>query len=353
MYEFKMPVLGAEMTHGKLLEWKVQVGDKINRHDIIAVVDTDKAAIDIESFAEGIVEKLITQIGEQVSVGTVMALIRDGAEEKIAQSAPPIPEAIAIKISPLAKKLATELGVDISKIKGTGMDGAIIEEDIKKMAAQAPLKKDHTASMKKIIGAAMAKSKREIPHYYLSCEIDLNNVLNWLEKYNSAHPVTERLLYIAPLVKAVVNALKEFPEFNGFYINNEYRPSEAIHVGMAIALRGGGLIAPAILDANKMNVVEMMNNLADLVTRARAGKLRSSEISDPTITITNLGELGVDSVFGIIYPPQVALIGFGKMSLHKTIIATLAADHRVSNGLSGSRFLAAIDKILQEPEKFL
>lgn len=350
MYEFKMPALGAEMTHGKLIEWKIKVGDTIKRHDIVAVIDTDKAAIEIESFGEGIVEKLITTIGEQVPVGTVMALIRETGE-KIEQSKP-ISLVSPIKISPLAKRLARQLGVDIAKVKGSGPAGAIVEEDIKKFSTPAePLAEDHFLSMKKVIAAAMTKSKREIPHYYLSHETDLTNALNWLEKYNSSHPITERILYSVLLIKAVVEALKDFPDFNGYFINNEYTPINAIHIGLAISLRGGGLIAPALLHTEKMNLVEIMMGLTDLVSRARTGKLRSSEISDSTITITNLGELGVDSVFGIIYPPQVALVGFGKISSHKKIIATLAADHRVTNGMLGSRFLSAINNFLQEPEK--
>lgn len=350
MYEFKMPILGAEMTHGKLIEWKIKVGDHVKRHDIIAVVDTDKSAIEIESFGEGIVEKLITHIDEIVPVGTVMALIREPTE-KITQRVEPISPTPSIKISPLAKKLAIQLGVDFSKIKGSGPGGAIVEDDIRKLTGGKQLKEDHTFSMRKVIAAAMTKSKHEIPHYYLSDEIDLERSLNWLEKYNGTHAVTERLLYVVLLIKAVVNALKEFPDFNGYFINNEYKPSHSIHMGMAISLRGGGLVAPALLDADKMNLVAIMTNLNDLVSRARTGKLRGTEISDSTITLTNLGELGADSVFGIIYPPQVALIGFGKISARKTIMTTLSADHRITNGMLGSRFLSAINKFLQEPEK--
>lgn len=349
MYEFKMPSLGAEMMYGKLLEWKVAVGDKVKRHDIIAVIDTDKAAIEIESFGEGTVEKLITKIDEKIPVGTVMALIRE-SEEKVTLPTE-TGTVVKIKISPLARKLATELNVDISKIQGTGPDGVIIEDDIRKFSTVSIVKEDHTESMKKVIANAMAKSKHEIPHYYLSDEIDLKNALAWLEKYNNDHPVTERILYVALLIKAVVHAIKKFPEFNGFYINNEYKASESIHVGMAISLRGGGLIAPALLNTDKLNLAEIMTNLTDLVSRARAGKLRNSEISDSTITITNLGEMGVDSVFGVIYPPQVALVGFGKITPSKTIVATLSADHRVSNGLIGSRFLSFIANELQEPQK--
>jgi pyruvate dehydrogenase E2 component (dihydrolipoamide acetyltransferase) len=347
MYEFKMPSLGTEMTHGKLLEWMVKVGDIVKRHDIVAVIDTDKAAIEIESFREGVVEKLIVSPGERIPVGTVMALIRESAATTEKRS--DIPLSTAIKISPFARRLAMEKGVDIAKIKGSGPEGAIVKEDILKISEEEPIKEDHLTSMKKVITAAVTKSKREIPHYYLSSEIDLSLSLQWLEKYNSSHPITERLLYIALLIKAVVVSLKKYKEFNGYYIKDEYKPSDAIHIGMAISLREGGLIAPALLNADKMTLNEIMHSLTDLVTRARSGKLKAAEISDSTITITNLGD-GVDSVFGVIYPPQVALIGFGRVSATKTIIATLSADHRVSNGHSGSRFLLEMSKLLQEPE---
>ena len=349
MYEFKMPSLGAEMTHGKLIEWNVAVGDKVKRHDIIAVIDTDKAAIDIESFGDGIVEKLITNPGERVPVGSVMALIRESGD-KSSSSVDPTP-AVSIKISPLAKKLAKQFNLAISDIKGTGPGGAITEYDVRKMSKVEDLTPDHTASMQKVIAAAMALSKREIPHYYLSREIDLNHALAWLESYNTSRPVTERMVYAAMLIKAVVHAIKAYPEFNGYYTENEYKSREPIHIGMAISLRGGGLITPALLNTQSLSLAEIMSHLNDLVSRTRSGKLKSRELSEGTITITNLGELGADSVFGVIYPPQVALVGFGKISSRKTIIATLAADHRVTNGLMGSRFLAVIAKILQEPDQ--
>lgn len=349
MYEFKMPSLGAEMTSGTLLEWNIAVGDKVKLHEIIAVVDTDKAAIEVESFGEGIVEQLITMPGEKVPVGTVMALIRESADKVV----PPIePKPVQkTKITPLARKTAKQLNIDISQIKGSGPDGIITEKDIQKNSRPPLVREDHTESMKKVIAAAMAKSKREIPHYYLSSEIDLKKALIWLEQYNNTHPVTERMVYAALLIKSVVNAIKKFPVFNGFYIDNEHKPSESIHIGMAVSLRGGGLITPALLNADKLDLAEIMNNLADLVSRTRSGKLKSAELSDSTITITNLGELGVDSVFGVIYPPQVALIGFGRIKPEQTIVATLSADHRVTNGYAGSRFLSLIAKMLQEPDQ--
>jgi len=164
------------------------------------------------------------------------------------------------------------------------------------------------------------------------------------------------------LLKAVAFAIREVPEMNGFWLDGAFKPSDAIHVGVAISLRLGGLIAPAIHDVDKKSLDEIMVNLRDLVKRVRAGVLRSSEIADATITVTSLGEQGVETVFGIIYPPQVALVGFGKVverpwaadgmvGARPTIMATLAADHRASDGHRGGLFIAAIDRTLQEPEK--
>jgi pyruvate dehydrogenase E2 component (dihydrolipoamide acetyltransferase) len=184
----------------------------------------------------------------------------------------------------------------------------------------------------------------------------------WLEVENRTRPITERLLASVLLLRAVALAAREVPEVNGHYVNDSFRPGEHVNVGVAISLRGGGLVAPAIHDVDRLSLDDLSRHLLDLVKRARAGVLRSSEIADATITVTNLGEQGIETVFGVIYPPQVALVGFGKVveqpravqgmiGVHPTVAASLAADHRVSDGHRGGRFLAAIDRLLQEPEK--
>jgi pyruvate dehydrogenase E2 component (dihydrolipoamide acetyltransferase) len=164
------------------------------------------------------------------------------------------------------------------------------------------------------------------------------------------------------LIKATALALRQVPELNGFWRDGRAEHSEAIHVGVALSLRGGGLVAPALHDADKQNLDELMRGLQDLTKRARAGSLRSSEMTDPTITITSLGERGVETVFGIIYPPQLALVGFGKLVERPWVLdgrivaqpvasATLAGDHRATDGHRGALLLDAIDRLLQEPEK--
>lgn len=217
--------------------------------------------------------------------------------------------------------------------------------------------------MRKAIAAAMARSKREIPHYYLATQIDMSRAMAWLTEENLKRPVANRILYSVLLLKAVAIAIREFPEMNGFWVDGAFKPAEAVHIGVAVSLhKGGGLIAPAIHDIDKKNLDEIMVNLRDLVKRVRAGVLRSSEIADATTTVTSLGDQGVETVFGIIYPPQVALVGFGKIverpwaangmvGARPVMTATLAADHRASDGHCGALFLAAIERILQEPEK--
>jgi pyruvate dehydrogenase E2 component (dihydrolipoamide acetyltransferase) len=208
----------------------------------------------------------------------------------------------------------------------------------------------------------MSRSKREIPHYYLSTTIDMHAAMTWLNEENSKRSVTERLLYGVLLIKAVALALREVTELNAIWDGNKVTLQKDINVGVAIALRQGGLIAPAIHQTDQLSISELMNQMRDLVNRARAGSLRSSELSDPTITVTSLGELGVESAYGVIYPPQVAIVGFGKVVERPWVVngqviarpvvtATLSADHRVSDGHRGGRFLAAIDRLLQEPAK--
>src|SRR6185436_8686002 len=385
MAEFVMPTLGADMTVGTLLAWMKKPGDEVKRGEIIAEVDTDKGVIEVEVFTSGIIEKLLIEPGAEVPVGTVLAIIREpgqvpGAEVSTATAPSPAeaskPVAVSpsqverrVPISPAAKKLATELGVDISRVTGTGSGGRIQRVDIERAAFAKPsgvvvrdAADERQERMRRTIAAAMARSKREIPHYYLSTTINMSNAMAWLAEENLKRPVVDRLLFGVLLIKAVALALHEVPELNSVWKDEKLNLCTEINVGVAISLRQGGLVAPALLGTDKQNLDELMKNFRDLVKRARAGSLRSSELSEPTITVTSLGERGAESVFGIIYPPQVAIIGFGRpmewprtldgqIVLRPAIKATLSADHRVSDGHRGSLFLTAIDRLLQEPGK--
>lgn len=440
MAEFMMPSLGADMQSGALIEWHVKPGDAIKRGDIIAVVGTEKGDIDIEVFEEGIVAEILAQPGTEVPVGHPIAIIRGPGEAAAPPGAEPAPvaapaaktlkeqieeaphpmdqKALAqtaaapapaeasgnghrVRVSPLARKLAAELGVDLDKVHGTGPNGAISREDVEVAAktlavpakAPAPVPvpvapppapapapagsppvapkpapavdkgaPDAQAGMRRAIAAAMAKSNREIPHYYLQTRINMRAALDWLEQENLKRSIKDRVLPAVLLIKAAALGLAAVPALNGFWRDDAFQPSEAINIGFAIALRQGGLITPAIHNADLKDMDELMANLRDLIMRTRAGRLRSSEMTDATVVLTSLGDMGVDTVYGVIYPPQVALIGFGKVSdqvwvengligVRPVVTATLAGDHRATDGRTGAQFLDILTGLLQEPAK--
>lgn len=369
MAEFVMPALGADMEAGTLIAWMKKPGDLITRGEIIAEIDTDKGVIEVECFTTGVVEKLLIEPGMEVPVGTTLAVIREEGEaveapieERVTREFPAVvmpPAEERLKISPLARKTAESLGVDPRTIRGTGPAGRITQEDVEKAAALKPAE-DKGQRLRQAIAAAMARSKREIPHYYLGTTIDMTRSLEWLAAENLKRSVESRLLLGVLPVKAVALALRQFPELNGYWRDGRAVQVPEINIGMAISLRGGGLVSPAILEADKMSLDQLMEAFRDLVQRARSGRLRSSELSDPTITVTSLGEQGVETVFGIIYPPQVALVGLGKvverpwavnglLGVRQVMQATLSADHRVSDGHRGALFLSLIDGLLQDP----
>ena len=389
MIEFRLPSLGSDMDEGKLVQWKVKPGDPVKKGDVVAVVDTSKAAIDVEIWDAGTVYELVLQPDETVPVGTVIARLlepgespahaeqekRERAVESTPTSAPapvaaggdvarPSPAASGRRprISPAARLRAQALGIDVTAIPGSGPDGAIVLEDVDRVAAPSARPKDRGAEMRRTIAAAMARSKREIPHYYLATTIPLGRASRWLVARNEGRPVTQRLLMAVLLLKAVALALRKHAQLNGFFRDGVFQPGPGIHVGVAISIRQGGLVAPAIHDADAQSLEELMRQLTDLAARARGFSLRSSELSGPTITVTNLGDQGVEVVHGVIYPPQVALVGFGKVAERPwvengtlvampVVTATLSADHRVSDGHAGAAFLDEVSRLLQEPER--
>jgi pyruvate dehydrogenase E2 component (dihydrolipoamide acetyltransferase) len=369
-----MPALGADMDAGTLVQWLKHPGDAVARGDIIAVVDTQKGAIEIEVFEDGVLDQIVVQPGAKVPVGTVLAHILTAGAPSAApppvSAAPPMPAAAPGRahVTPMARKRAAELGVDLAHVTGTGEHGAITHTDVERAAATKPsvapaaTAPDRNAAMRTAIAAAMARSKREIPHYYLSTTIDMSASLAWLRAENEKRSVTERLLPAVLLIKAVALALRDVPELNGFWVDGAFRQGSGIHIGCAISLRGGGLVAPALHDADRGTLQALMRAFQDLVARARAGQLRSSELADPTITVTNLGDQGVESTFGIIYPPQVAIVGFGRIATRPwaagdridsrpVVTATLSGDHRATDGHRGGMLLTAVDRWLQAPEK--
>lgn len=350
------------------------------------------------------IRHLAHQLGVDVEhlhgTGRHGAITRADVEAAAESSAAPVPPAAPtptggrVRSSPRARRLAAELGVNLADVGGTGSGGAVTEADLRRAAeavapasappsvpapraapaaaSRAPTTDRRTtttaeaaervASLRRAVGTLMARSKREVPHYYLSTTIDLGAAMDWMQRVNADRPIATRLVPAALLLAAAAKAAKEVPDVNGFFVDGAFQPSPAVHLGVAVALRGGGLVAPAIHDADALALDELMERLRDLVARARAGRLQRAEMADPTITVTNLGDLGVETVFGVIYPPQVALVGFGRVveqpravngliGVRPTVTATLSADHRASDGLRGGRFLTRVDELLQKPEE--
>ncbi|MCM2328688.1 MAG: 2-oxo acid dehydrogenase subunit E2 [Lysobacter sp.] len=392
MTEFRLPSLGADMDEGKLLEWKVKPGDAVRKGDVVAVVDTTKAAVEVEIWQEGVIEALLIEPGTTVPVGTAIAMLRlpgeapgeappspPAAVPAPSPKAPPGPApappeatvpAARKPVSPAARKRAAALGLDPDRIEGTGPHGVVTLDDVERARGLAPAATppaptaaaDRAAEMRKSIAAAMSRSKREIPHYYLAETIPMQRAADWLAAQNARRPITGRILMAVLQLKAVALALQGFPELNGYWRDGAFQPSQAVHLGVAISIRQGGLVAPAIRDVPSLDLDRLMASLADLVKRTRAGNLRSSEFSDPTITVTNLGDAGAESTFAVIYPPQVAIVGFGRVAPRPwveggevrampTVVASISGDHRVSDGHRGAAFLVELARRLQEPEK--
>ena len=383
MADFLMPSLGADMETGTVVEWRVQPGSSVKSGDIVVVVETHKGAIDVEIFLDGVIDDL-APLGQALPVGAVLARVHPAGEaastssrESSRTSTAPATQAgagVAVRagVSPAARRRAQQLGIEPRTLHGSGVDGSVTLSDVEHAAALAkPASAPEPArarkggfdatQMRQAIASAMTRSKREIPHYYLTSTVDFGTASAWLEAYNRERAPEQRLLPAVLLLKATARALAEVRQLNGFFENGSWRAATGIHIGWAIALRGGGLVAPAIHDADRKTLPELMLALRDLVQRARTGGLRSSELTDPTVTVTSLGEHGAESVLGIIYPPQVAIIGFGRMVQRPWVVAgqvvarplialSLAADHRASDGHLGGQLLAAIEQALQAPE---
>lgn len=383
MSQFVMPSLGADMESAVLMEWHVKEGDRVSKGQVIAEVETSKGVIEIEVFEDGIVDKILVAEETECDVGTPLAIIRTETETPAVSEAvqplpseakpqtpdfsdrsnPPIPEAPEtgrIKASPAARKKAKEMGIELSALAAGGKEVHLAQVQ----SAETPPKPAAIDGMRQAIARAMSRSNAEIPHYYLSASINMTPALRWLEEENKKRSIKERLLPAALLIRAVTKALELVPELNGFWKDDAPQISTEINPGIAIALRKGGLITPALLNTGAMNLDQTMRALDDLITRTRSGKLRNTEMTLQTITITNLGDLGVESVYGVIYPPQVAIVGLGRimdapwaegdaLSVRKVMQATLAGDHRATDGRTGALFLDKLNQILQNPQELL
>lgn len=360
-----MPSLGADMEAGTLLEWRVAIGDEVHRGDIVALVDTEKSAIEMESFIEGVVEELLVSVGTKVPVGTPLARLRGEGEEARPAAPPSQAPTPPPRMSPVARRRARELGLDPATLTGSGPEGVVTLSDVERAAAPAKTPEkpaDRGARLRGAVAAAMARSNREVPHYYLASTVPMAAARAFLERENTRRSVQESVLPVALFVRAVALALREHRALNGVWRDGALVQKERIHVGMVVSIRGGGVMVPAVKDADAKSLDEVMGTLRDLVQRARTGGLKSSELSEGTITVTNLGERAPEAVYGVVFPPQVALVGIGGVVERPWVVdgevraqpvctITLAADHRATDGHLGGRFLSEVARLIESPER--
>lgn len=421
--EVTMPQMGADMTEGTLVTWVKQVGEAVARGEIIAEIETDKATVELEAYEPGTMLKHVVAEGETVPVGDVIALMGDASEvvgeveRKLpavtpvkrenpvggsaavkaaevaapAQTLPvptaaPEPRTLAtpaegerVRISPVARRIATDAGLDVRGLTGSGPDGRILRRDVE-TAIKSPVAKALAVSpaagrepsvavaasgvvpmskMRQAIARRMSMSKQSAPHYYLTLDIDMTSALAFREQMNSVATDAQRVSINDLVVKACAMALQRHPKFNAGYGEDGLRLHDAINIDIGIAL-DDGLIAPAILDVAHKSLGVIAEEGKDLVTRAKGGHLRADEYSAGTFTITNLGAYGVETLIGIINPPQAAILGVGSVMaqavvrdgevvVRQVMKVALSADHRVTDGAEGAGFIKEIQKVLENP----
>jgi pyruvate dehydrogenase E2 component (dihydrolipoamide acetyltransferase) len=406
--EVVMPQMGADMQEGTILRWLKREGDAVQRGEIIAEIETDKANVEIEAYESGVLRRILLSEGATVPVGQIMAVIA-APEDDVSQYAPAAaaaeaptpaakpqrPAAVAgappiaegrIHASPAARRLAEELGVDVSLVRGTGPDGRILRRDIEAAKAPAaaparpaggpvaeaapavatpagaPAAAPAMSRMRQAIARRMAQSKREAPHYYLTMDIDMTEAQRLRQQLNEAAEGEAHVSVNDMIVKAVAKALRRHPTFNSWFVDGQvqsFPEGEAINIGVAVALEEG-LIAPAVLDCGRKSLADIALASRDLAERARSGVLKAEEYTGATFTVSNLGMYGVETLIAIISPPQTAILGVGvvkkapvvrdgEIVVGERMKVALSADHRVTDGAQGARFLADIRNFMEKP----
>jgi len=388
--EVIMPQMGFDMTQGKIVRWTRKEGDKVARGDIIADIETEKVVLEIEAFSPGTLLRILAGEGETVPVGQPIALLGEAGEDVSAwkpaapaAAAAEAKEAVAqkpsapepeerIRVSPIARKLAEEKGVDLRQVKGSGPGGRITKEDVTAHiaarevapAAVRPAAGAVTLSpMRQAVARHMAQSKREIPHFYLTVEIDMTEAQHLRHSLNETLGDDARITLNDLAIRAAALALQRFPQLNSLYLPDGIKQGERINIGIAVALEEG-LVAPALLDCGEKRLPQIARESKGLIERTKAGVLKPEEFAGATFTLTNLGMLGVDSFQAIINPPQAAILALGsvktkpvvkggEVAVAEMMNATLSADHRVVDGAQGAQFMREFKALLEAPLRLL
>jgi len=398
-----MPQMGYDMQQGTVVRWHKQEGDPVARGDVLADIETDKATVEFEAFVSGILRKIVAQEGIAIPVGDLIAVITgpdealpegllpgtgsgntddapagNGATSVAAQpvstvaSAPPAAAPGGeVRASPIARRLAREQGIDLAVVTGTGPGGRIVEQDVLNHLEAASQSSSNTAGasaepervdlsrMRQTIAKVTSDSKRDIPHFYVSSEVDMTKATEMRGDLNEVLSTDSRVSVNDLVVKACAMALQKFPKFNAFYQGGHLQMNPDINIGIAIALESG-LIVPGINGCQAKSLVEIAAASRDLIARAHSGTLRNEEYSGTTFSVSNLGMFDVDSFTAIIYPPHAAILAVGRVkeqavardgqvTVAQIMTATLSVDHRVADGAEAARFIMEIKGLLEKP----
>ena len=358
------------MEEGKIEKWLKKEGDSVEKGDILLEVTTDKATLEVEAYGSGILRKIVVGGGETVPVTAIIGYIAEEGEqlpevqekpkeemavkteERARYEAGPKEEPLSggkVKASPLAKKIAAEKGVVLGNVKGTGPGGRITKEDVLAAVSAGGGAAAGLSPMRKAIAEQMSRSKREIPHYYLTAEIDMSEV--------SKKRASLSLSFTPIIIKAVAQALSEFPQVNAHWQSGGIETFPKANIGIAVALEEG-LIVPVLRDAQKKTVQEISTEVKSLAARAKEKKLSVEEYAGATFTISNLGMFGIENFVPIINPPQVGILGIGaieekcaavdgKVEIRPRMKLTLSVDHRAVDGAVAAQFLKRLRAILE------
>ena len=413
--EVVMPQMGSDMEEGTVIRWVKQEGDAVERGEIIAEIETDKANVEIEAFDSGVFRKILANEGDTVAVGVIIAVIASpdddvsqyqqatvvaqSAEAKPAEAKAPVTAASRpatqatarvdgrVRASPVARKMAQEQGVDLTQVQGTGPDGRIVRRDVEDTIerlsgsaelieagepepalepappAAAPAQAVTMSRMRQTIARRMAQSKQEAPHYYITVDMDMTEAERLRHQLNDTFHRELHLSVNDLIVKASAMALARHPMFNTSLVDGVVRQHQAINVCIAIAL-ADGLIAPAILECGSKSLAQIAQASRSLAERAKSGSLKPEEYSGGTFTVSNLGMYEVETLIAIIQPPQTAILGVGavrsapvvrdgQVTVAELMKVALSADHRVTDGAQGAQFLNEIRRLLENPVALL
>ena len=405
--ELQMPQMGYDMQEGTVVRWLISEGAEVKLGEAIAEIETDKAVVEFESTASGLLRKILVSEGSTVPVGQTIGIVGEEGEElpEIATeepAAPEAPDAVAVlpppthveeplpapagevRASPVARRLAEERGIDLTQVTGTGPGGRITKNDVLTLDASRPAAEAVPARpfeakspaaapsepvagelvplsrMRQQIARVTVRSKTEIPHFYVSAEVDVTEAMELRQRINqSLEDQGIRVSVNDLIIKACVGALKAYPRFNAYFAEDAIQMNEQINVGIAIA-EEEGLIVPAIMDCGGKSLADIARASKDLIERSKSGTLHPQEYTGGTFSISNLGMYDVSSFVAIIHPPQsavlavgavrdTAVVSDGAVAIAKIMTATLSADHRVTDGAEGARFVLEVKRLLERP----